>query len=210
MARARLEEHFEDLGKQEHAARLGMWVFLASEFLLFAGLFALYASYRALYPEDFARAAEHNHLLLGTLNTVVLISSSFCVAWAGHAFTHGRRRTALAMLAVTLGCALLFLIVKLIEYSGHIAEGILPGSYYRYHGLDTPGARTFFTLYYLMTGLHALHVIAGMALLSWAGVMLLRERLDPERPVLLENAGLYWHLVDAIWIYLWPLLYLLR
>lgn len=210
MARARLEEHFEDLDKQEHAARLGMWVFLASEFLLFAGLFALYATYRALYPEDFARAAEHNNLLLGTANTVILISSSFCVAWAGHSFVHGRARSAQAMLAITIGCGLLFLVFKLIEYGQHIHEGILPGSYYRFHEFDTPGARLFFTMYYLMTGLHALHVIAGMALLSWAGAMLLRERLDPEHPTLLENAGLYWHLVDAIWIYLWPLLYLLR
>src|SRR6187399_3218792 len=104
MARARLEEHFEDLGKQAHAAQLGMWLFLGSELLLFAGLFALYASYRALYSEDFARASAHNHVLLGTLNTVVLISSSFCVAWAGHCVRLGRNRVALGMLAVTLGC----------------------------------------------------------------------------------------------------------
>jgi cytochrome c oxidase subunit 3 len=187
-----------------------MWIFLASEMLLFAALFALYASYRALYPEEFASASQHNNLALGTINTVVLISSSFCVAWAGHSVLHGRRRVALAMLAVTLVCGLLFLIFKLIEYGQHLEEGILPGSYYRFHELDTPGAHMFFTLYWLMTGLHALHVIAGMTLLSIAGFSLVRDRLDPERPVLLENAGLYWHLVDVIWIYLWPLLYLLR
>jgi cytochrome c oxidase subunit 3 len=210
MARAQLAEHYEDLDKQEHAARFGMWVFLSSELLLFAALFGLYASYRAVYPADFGRAAAHNHVLLGTLNTVVLISSSFCVAWALHSVRAGNNRTALCMLAVTLGCGAAFLVIKGIEYGLHIEEGILPAGYYRMHAFDTPGARMFFTLYYLMTGLHALHVIAGMSLLTWAGIALLRDRVDPTRPTLLENAGLYWHLVDVIWIYLWPLLYLLR
>ena len=149
-------------------------------------------------------------MLLGTLNTVVLISSSFCVAWAGHAVRAGRSRVALRMLAITLGCGLLFLGIKAIEYHAHIAEGILPGAHYRFHALDGPGVRMFFTLYYLMTGLHALHVIAGMLALGWAGSRLWRDQIDPERPVALDNAGLYWHLVDVIWIYLWPLLYLLR
>lgn len=209
MAQAPLADHFEDIGKQEHAAQFGMWVFLASELLLFAALFALYASYRALYPEEFARAAGHNHLALGTLNTVVLISSSFCVAWAVHSVRHGRMRTALRMVAITIGAGFVFLGVKFVEYREHILEGILPASHYHFHELDTHGARLFFTLYYLMTGLHALHVVAGMGVLSWAGALLLRGRIDPERPVPLENAGLYWHLVDLIWIYLWPLLYLL-
>ena len=205
-----LAEHFEDLDKQEHAARLGMWVFLSSELLLFAALLGLYAAYRALYPDAFRLASEHNDLTLGTINTVVLISSSFTVAWAGQKFRSGRRLTAAAFIVLTLLLALAFLTIKAVEYSHHIHDGLLPGRHYRFAALDLDGARVFFTLYYLLTGLHALHVIAGMGLLSWALAKIARGTLDPRHPVALDNAGLYWHLVDLIWIYLWPLLYLLR
>jgi cytochrome c oxidase subunit III len=205
-----LAGHFESLAKQEHAAQLGMWVFLASELLLFAALFGLYAAYRALYPDDFRLASDHNNLALGTINTVVLISSSFCVASAVHLTRHGRRRAAVAYLALTLALALMFLAIKAVEYGQHIHEGILPGPHYHYEALDTGGVRLFFTLYYLLTGLHALHVVAGMALISWAMVKVARGTIDIRHPVAVENAGLYWHLVDLIWIYLWPLLYLLR
>jgi cytochrome c oxidase subunit III len=205
-----LQEHFEDWAKQEHASRLGMWVFLASELLLFAALFALYATYRALYPADFHAAAGHNSVLIGTSNTVVLITSSFSVAWAIHALRLGRPQLTVRMLALTIALGLVFLALKLIEYAEHIAAGILPGAGYRFAELPNDGARLFFTLYYCMTGLHALHVIAGMAVLTWAAFTVRRGLCTPDHHIALENSGLYWHLVDLIWIYLWPLLYLLR
>jgi cytochrome c oxidase subunit III len=205
-----MQEHFEDWGKQEHAARLGMWVFLASELLLFAALFALYASYRTLYAADFHAAAAHNSMVLGTTNTLVLITSSFSVAWAIHALRNGRPRTTVRMLALTIALGFVFLGLKLLEYADHIAEGILPGTAYRFSALPSPGAALFFTLYYCMTGVHAVHVIAGMALLAWAALVVRRGACTPDHHVLVENVGLYWHLVDLIWIYLWPLLYLLR
>lgn len=206
----RLHEHFESFGKQEHAGRLGMWLFLASELLLFAALFGLYASYRTMYPEDFQAASEHNDVALGTTNTVVLITSSFTVAWSIHAIRRGRRRVAIACLLATVGFGFVFLALKSVEYAHHITEGILPGAYYSFHELETRGVVLFFTMYYIMTGLHALHVIAGMVFVAYAAFATWRGAITAEHNTLLENAGLYWHLVDLIWIYLWPLLYLLR
>jgi len=121
---------FEDLAKQKHAARLGMWLFLGSELLLFAGLFALYTAYRTMYAADFARGVHHNSLWIGTTNTVVLIVSSFTVAWSIHALRNGNRRMALGALGVTMLLGLLFLVFKGIEYGEHFREGVFPGAYY--------------------------------------------------------------------------------
>lgn len=205
-----LHEQFEDLDKQDHAARLGMWLFLASELLLFAGFFGLYVAYRAMYGAEFVHSARHNDLILGTTNTIVLITSSFTVAWAVHAMRHGRPRTTVLMLGATLVFGAAFMVIKTVEYGRHFQEGIFPGVHFRHEALDTYGARTFFTLYYLMTGLHALHVLVGMGVIAFVLVMARRGLFAPERHAALENAGLYWHLVDLIWIYLWPLLYVVR
>ena len=204
----RLGEQFEDLAKQAHAVRLAMWMFLGSELLLFGGLFALYAAYRTVHPQAFAEALHHNKLILGSINTVVLIVSSFTVAWALHCVRTMRRRTALLMLAITLALGVTFLVLKGIEYSDHFAEGIFPGARYSFAALPGYGPMLFFTLYYFMTGLHALHMIAGLAVMSWLTVRLLRRRIDPAYHPELELGALYWHLVDCIWIFLWPLFYL--
>jgi cytochrome c oxidase subunit 3 len=189
-----LAEHFDDLEQQTHAARFGMWIFLASEVLLFAGLFTLYAAYRHLHPGEFASAIKHNDKLLGSLNTVVLIASSFTVAVAIDAAEHGRITKARALIGVTLLLALVFLIDKGIEYRAHFAEGIWPGD-----------ANIFYTIYFLTTGAHAVHVILGMSVLTWLSVRLSKPRVSH---IGLELGGLYWHLVDVIWIFLWPLFYL--
>jgi cytochrome c oxidase subunit 3 len=207
-AESRLHGHFEDLGVQEHAARLGMWIFLGSEVLLFAGLFALYAAYRTEYAAEFQRALHHNHVLIGTTNTVVLIASSFTVAWALHALRGDRRRTALASLGATMVLGAAFLALKAVEYSAHFAEGIAPGPAYSFDGLPGPGARLFFTLYFAMTGLHALHMIGGLAVMAILALRVARRVTTPAYHVELEMGGLYWHLVDCIWIFLWPLFYL--
>ena len=197
-----LAEHFDDLEQQTHAARFGMWVFLASEVLLFAGLFTLYAAYRWMHPAAFAAAIKHNDKLLGSLNTVVLITSSFTIALAVDAAEHGRIKKARMLIGATLVLALVFLVDKGIEYAAHFSEGIWPGGH---GGHVTGGAATFYTIYFLTTGAHAVHVILGMSVLTWLAVRLSRPNVSH---LGLELGGLYWHLVDVIWIFLWPLFYL--
>jgi cytochrome c oxidase subunit 3 len=210
MRAPRLYEQFEDLDKQAHAARLGMWGFLASELLLFAGLFALYAGYRSMYPDDFAAAIAHNDVVIGTANTAVLITSSFTVAMGLHAVRAGRLGRAAGLLLFSVACGLLFLVLKGTEYAHHFREGIYPGVAYHDAELPSFGARTFFTLYYLMTGLHAFHVIVGLAILVWLAVGCLRADFSPARSTHVELGALYWHLIDVVWIFLWPMLYLMH
>ena len=204
----RLEPQFADLARQEHAARLGMWVFLGSEVLLFAGLFALYAAYRTEYTADFTAALHHQNLIIGTANTFVLIVSSFTVAWAIHRLRHADRRGCLVFLVVTMVLGALFLVFKAVEYGDHFAHGIVPGRGYASVELPGRGARTFFNLYFLMTGLHALHMAGGLAVMAWLTVRVARNRATPGYHAELEMGGLYWHLVDSVWIFLWPLFYL--
>jgi cytochrome c oxidase subunit 3 len=200
-----LHEQFEDLDKQTHAARRGMWLFLASEVLLFAGLFALYVAYRTMYRADFVAGAHHNDVVIGTTNTVILITSSFTVAWAIHLVRTGRARTSRWFLLATMLFGGLFLVLKGFEYREHLLAGLFPGQ-----NLGNYGLSTFVTLYFLMTGLHALHVVMGLGFLGWLLVRGWRREFErePERHVALELGGLYWHLVDLVWIFLWPLLYL--
>ncbi|AKT42141.1 cytochrome c oxidase subunit 3 [Chondromyces crocatus] len=210
MPASRLAEHFEDLEKQTHAARLGMWIFLGSETLLFGALFGLYGAYRAMYPEAFAAAAAHNSIWIGSINTVVLITSSLTVALAVVAVRANLGRRAGVLLLVSLLFGVTFLVLKGMEYADHIHHGILPGSAYHFHELPSAGANRFFSLYYLLTGLHALHVIAGMIFLGAVSVGCFRGRYDNRYHTPVELGGLYWHLIDIIWIFLWPLLYLTR
>lgn len=210
MAQARLAEHFEDVAKQTHAARFGTWLFLGSESLLFSGLFALYASYRTMYPEAFSEAIRHNDARIGTANTAVLITSSLTVALAVHAVRSSNPRGAARLLGASILLGLVFLTLKGVEYSHHIRDGILPATHYHFGGLPAPGAKMFFSLYYAMTLLHALHVVVGLvflALLAWGCHVRL---FDAEYHTPVELGGLYWHLVDVIWIFLWPLLYLMH
>jgi cytochrome c oxidase subunit III len=202
------DEVYANPRMRQHALHLGMWLFLGSETLLFAGLFGLYAAYRAAYGEAFDVALRHNDAVIGTINTVVLIVSSFFVAGSIHALRAGRRRLALAALAGAMALGATFLAVKSVEYSHHLAEGIAPGVHYTATHLPGAGARSFFTLYYVMTGLHALHVIAGIAILGWLATRVWRRKTHAEHHLELELGGLYWHLVDIVWIFLWPLLYL--
>lgn len=204
----RLQIQFESLVKQEHAVRFGMWVFLSSELLLFAGLFALYVAYRAEYPVEFAEGVHHNALALGTTNTVVLIVSSFTVAWSIHAMRRDRRRTTIWMLLITMTLGVLFLVFKAIEYGQHFHEGVFPGQYYAFAEMPSNGAKLFFTLYYFMTGLHALHMIGGLTVMAWLTRRVIRKRTTRAYHAELELGALYWHLVDSIWIFLWPLFYL--
>jgi cytochrome c oxidase subunit 3 len=210
MRAPRLYEQFEDLDKQAHAARLGMWAFLATEILLFAGLFTLYACYRVMYPVDFALAVEHDNVAIGTSNTLILITSSFTVAMALHAVRGDRPRRAALLLVFSIACGLLFLVLKGVEYGQHFREGIYPGHAYRFAELPTGGGQTFFTLYYLMTGLHAIHVIVGLVILLWLALGAWARVYSPARYVHVELGALYWHLIDLVWIFLWPMFYLMH
>jgi cytochrome c oxidase subunit 3 len=204
----KLEVQYDSLARQHATARLGMWIFLASESLLFAALFALYAAYRFVYPAEFHAAAAHANVLLGTINTYILLTSSLTVALSIDATKRGHRRRALGLLAVTILLGVAFEVLKGVEYGEHLANGIAPGGYYTFAALPAHGAVLYVTLYYLMTGLHALHVAGGLCALAWLWVLLYRGRITPDSYLSLELGGLYWHLVDLVWIFLWPLLYL--
>jgi cytochrome c oxidase subunit 3 len=204
-------EHFENLERQAHAARLGMWVFLASEVLLFAGLFALYFGYRLVALAGFAAGIAHNARVAGTVNTVVLICSSFAVAMAVDRVRRGRRATAVLLLAIAIALGGVFLVIKGLEYRAHFHDGVWPGMRGRFfleHAI--PGVGVFYTLYFLMTGLHAIHVIVGMGVLTFA--MRWVARTGDARAVehRVEVAAMYWHLIDVIWIFLWPMFYLMH
>ena len=201
-------EHFGSFEAQDRAAHLGMWLFLTSEVLLFGALFGLYTAYRVIYGRSFIEAAHHNDAVIGTLNTLVLITSSFFAAWAVHAIRLDRRRFAALCLVATLGLGALFLLLKSAEYAALFREGIYPGALYRFRELPARGANVFFSLYYFITGLHGLHVIGGMVTLAVMAILTARGRYSAERHTPLELAVLYWHLVDVIWIFVWPLMYL--
>jgi cytochrome c oxidase subunit 3 len=206
----RLAEQFEDLDKQVHAYRLGMWAFIASEALLFAGLFTLYAAYRVMYPAEFAEAVAHNDIVLGSVNTCILITSSLTVALSVHAIRGDHARRAGAFLAASIVLAIAFLVLKGTEYTEHFREGIFPGDQFRNTEMTRFGHKMFFTTYYISTGLHAIHVIIGIGVLGVLAVQCLLRRYSAASYVPVELGGLYWHLVDVIWIFLWPLLYLAR
>jgi len=203
-----LGEQYPSLALQEQTLELGMWVFLATEVLLFAALFALYASYRTMFPRDFADGVAHNTLAFGTVNMYVLLTSSLLAALAVSAVRAARTRAAGLLLIGTALLGVAFLVIKLIEYTIHWHEGSLPGPYYHFAELPTFGANRFFTLYWVMTGFHALHVTGGVCVVSWMAARAWRGVYTPGVHARLVMGTLYWHLVDVIWIFLWPLLYL--
>jgi cytochrome c oxidase subunit 3 len=205
---AHLAHHFPDLKSQEHAARLGMWLFLSTEILLFTVLFTAYAVYRYLFPAAFDEASRLAHVTMGATNTVVLITSSLTVALAIHYARHGENRKVVGLLAITIGFGAVFMVLKGYEYYHHYLEGQLPGRLYHFAGVQGPGVSMYFTVYFLMTGLHGLHVLIGMSLLAWVAVRAWRNEFGPGYSTPVELSGLYWHLVDLIWIFLFPLLYL--
>ncbi len=193
--------------KDEVGAKLGMWLFLFTELLLFGGLFILYAVYLARYPHEFATAGHELNVAFGAGNTVVLLTSSLFAAMAVTAIKRGERGRALALLGGTLGCAMIFLAIKYLEWSAKIGHGIYPGSPKLAAG--PPGESVFFGLYYLTTGLHGIHVLIGGVLLSWIGARVKGGSIHAGDNVALENGTLYWHLVDLVWIFIFPLYYLI-
>ncbi len=189
------------------AGKLGMWLFLFSEMMLFGVLFLLYSVYRSRNSAGFHNAALQMNTGIGTLNTAILLTSSMFVALSLHALEEGRKQLAELFLVITIALGLSFLMIKSFEWLSHIHNGLYPGS---------PellklgkGQIMFFGLYYVMTGLHGIHVFIGILVLSFVLVLIHKGKIDKTNPGVLENAGLYWHLVDIIWIFLFPLFYLI-
>lgn len=195
--------HRDDFG-----SKMGMWLFLFTELILFGGLFIVYMVYRIQYPEAFHFAAKELSVGLGTLNTMILLTSSLTCVLAIVAIQKGNKMLSITYLAVTELLAVGFLIIKAIEWGGKISHGIYPGS--EILANKENGEIIFFGLYYAMTGLHALHIIIGMIILGFSLSFVIRGKITKDSYVKLETGGLYWHLVDLIWIFLFPLFYLLH
>jgi len=200
---------FDDAEQQREAATLGMWLFVAQEILFFGGLFTVYTVYRYAYPGPFAHASHHLDVWLGGINTAVLIASSLTMALAVHAAQVGRRNGQVGYLLLTILLGAVFLVIKTIEYHHKFHESHVPGANFRYPGAEAKPAEIFFSLYFAMTGLHALHMVIGIAILAVLVVMALRGRFGASYYSPVEVTGLYWHFVDIVWIFLFPLLYLI-
>jgi len=204
-----LAHHFDSLEQQTDATTLGMWVFLVTEVLFFGGLFLVYTVYRSLYPDAFIAASHELDITLGTINTAVLITSSLTMALAVHAAQLGRRKTLMLFLVATMVLGGIFLGIKSLEYYHKFVEHHVPGPAFQFEKKYVRHAQIFFSLYFMMTGLHALHMIIGFGIMSfmlwwaWNGTIT-KEYFSP-----IEISGLYWHFVDIVWIFLFPLLYLI-
>jgi cytochrome c oxidase subunit 3 len=207
-ARTIIAEQFDSAEQQHDAARLGLWTFLATEILFFGGLFTAYTVYRHSYPNSFAIGSNHNNLFLGTLNTAVLLTSSLSMALAVHAAQLGRARSQFRWLLVTIAFAFGFLVIKGIEYHEHFAHHLFPGP--GFTSALNRNTELFFVFYFLMTGLHAIHVIVGIGVLSVLAWAAARRPFNGNYYTPMEMSGLYWHFVDIVWVFLYPLLYLIN
>ena len=203
-----LAPQFDDLDQQHDAATLGMWIFLVTEVMFFGGLFAGYTIYRSIYPAAFAAGSRLCEVNLGAINTGVLICSSFTMAMAVHSAQVGKRKWIVALLVITMLLGSLFLGIKFLEYFHKYREHLIPGHGFVYQGAGSAQVQLFVCFYFGMTGLHALHMIIGIGVLVFMTLAAGRGRFTPAYNNPIEVAGLYWHFVDIIWIFLFPLLYL--
>lgn len=197
-----MEEHRDDL-----TSKTGMWLFLFTEMLLFGGLFVVYSVYRYINADAFHLAAHELSVPIGTINTIILLISSATIAMSITAIQKKNKKFSLLLLAITVLLGLAFLVNKYFEWGHHIKDGIYPGS--SILALRGHGDVLFYGLYYFMTGLHALHIIIGLIFIGFIARMIIQDEITSDNHVLLENSGLYWHLVDLIWIFLFPLFYLI-
>ena len=206
----KLQHHFDDMAQQAEASTLGMWVFLVTEIMFFGGLFMAYLLYRWANPMGFQEASAHLSIWLGGFNTAVLIFSSLTMAMAVRsAQTSAPAKTQVAWLLGTIFLGAVFLGVKVIEYSDKFRDRIVPGPNFHWEGQYANAAEIFYSIYFCMTGLHALHMIIGIGIMAVITWMAWRRQFDASYYTPVEVAGLYWHFVDIVWIFLFPLLYLI-
>jgi cytochrome c oxidase subunit 3 len=210
-----LAHHFDTPAQQFDTAKLGMWAFLVQELLFFSGLFVAYGIYRSWYPEMFRLASHQLNKEMGATNTIVLLFSSFTAAMAVRSSQLGRKSATTKYLVTTILCACVFLVVKYFEYSHKFEAGLLPGRFFHPHADHIHGAvlpqntGTFFSIYFMMTGVHGVHVAVGIGVLIWIVLRNQRGDFSKEYFTPVDIVALYWHLVDLVWIYLFPLLYLI-
>ncbi|MGA2267449.1 MAG: cytochrome c oxidase subunit 3 family protein [Bryobacteraceae bacterium] len=205
-----LREQFDTEAQQKDASTLGMWLFLITEVMFFGGMFTAYTVYRRAYSDVFAVASSSLNVAIGAINTAVLLVSSFTMAMAVRAAQLGRRKTLILFLVATLIFGGIFLGVKAYEWNEKFEQHHVPGPSFHLEGVPQQGrAQLFFSLYFAMTGLHALHMVVGVAILSWLIWMAHKGRFTAQYNTPVDVAGLYWHFVDIIWIFLFPLLYLI-
>ena len=206
----KLQHHFDDMAQQAEASTLGMWVFLVTEIMFFGGLFMAYLLYRWKYPDGFAEASNHLNVIWGAANTVVLIVSSLTMALAVRAAqTSAKPKTQVGWLVATMILGAAFLGVKAIEYTDKFTHNLVPGPNFVWTGQYPAPAEIFYSLYFCMTGLHALHMVIGLGIMTVITIMAWRRQFDATYYTPVEVAGLYWHFVDIVWIFLFPLLYLI-
>jgi cytochrome c oxidase subunit 3 len=203
-----LAPQFDTPAQQEEAATTGMWVFIATEVLFFGGLFLAYTVCRTTYPREFAIGSHYSALLLGTINTAILLTSSLSMAFAVSAAQRGDSKWLVRYLVCTIVLGLAFLGLKGLEYSEHISEHLVPGAGFRKDLLHP--VQLFFWLYFVMTGLHALHVLIGITVLSFMTFLASRRTFSKDYYTPIEITGLYWHFVDIVWVFLYPLFYLIH
>ena len=209
-AHGALAHHFDNMEQQREAGSIGMWVFIAQEIMFFGGLFLAYAIFRTKFPVEFAAASNHLTLWMGGLNTVVLICSSLTMALAVYYAQTGKTRAQVRFLILTLLLGTTFLVIKGFEYAEKFRDNLFPGGSFHWPGTENPNhVQVFFWLYFAMTGLHALHMIVGFAIILWLILKARKGVFTPEYHSPVEISGLYWHFVDIIWIFLFPLLYLI-
>lgn len=204
-----LAHHFDDLDQQFEAAGLGMWAFLIQEILFFGGLFAVYLIYRMSYPEAFIQGSHYLDITLGGVNTAILICSSLTMALAVFYGQQGKRKQLILFLVFTVVLGAAFLGIKVVEYSHKFHEHLVPGPFFNPAEAHAPQMQIFFAVYFAMTGMHALHMIIGIGILFYLIYQAQRGRYSKEYNSPIEIFGLYWHFVDIVWIFLFPLLYLI-
>jgi cytochrome c oxidase subunit 3 len=218
-----LAHHFDTPIQQFDTAKLGMWAFLAQELLFFSGLFVAYGVFRSWYPEMFVEASSHLSRPMGATNTIVLLFSSFTAAMAVRSAQMSKKVATRHYLLITIVCAFIFLFIKYLEYGHKFHDGLLPGHFFghQYGGIfgaipadaEVPelpnNAHIFFSIYFVLTGIHGIHVAIGIGVLIWIMIRNERNEFSKEYFTAVDLAALYWHLVDLIWIYLFPLLYLI-
>lgn len=200
--------HFDNAEHEYQSSKQGVWLFLCTEILMFGGLFVAYALFHRMYPELFKAGSTHLDWKLGAVNTVVLLFSSLTMALGIYYNQLRNKNMAALMLIITLVCGFIFLGVKWVEYSHKFHEGLYPGAMFSGEVGEVKNLALYFSFYFMMTGLHAIHVVTGMGLIAWVLVRTLRGEFGPDYYTPVEGVGLFWHLVDLVWIYLFPLLYL--
>jgi len=204
-----VEEQFDDPTQQREAATLGMWLFLATEILFFGVLFASYTVCRVLYSEGFAEASRRTDMLLGSIETAVLLVSSSLIALGVRAVRMNERRLAALLFAGTSALGISFLVMHGFEYHHEYEEHLIPGIDFAQSGANAHAVELFFCLYYFITGFHSLHVFIGVVIIGVLAVRVARGAFGPKHHTTLELAALYWHLVDIVWIFVYPAIYLI-